>query len=97
MKKKLFILYGFLIIILLILIPLSIASEINNNEIFGRTHLRAIGRYFHICDEDGGLYGHIFLGLNRFKLVFNEEIYMPKENIKWIIITKNIVNCVYKE
>ena len=97
MKKNLLIVCGIILIILSTSISIPVNSEINKTEILGRTHLRAIGRYFHICDEDGGLYGHILIGLNGFKLVFNEDIYIPNESIIWIIMTKNMINCVYKD
>ena len=80
-----------------VLVGFSVISEIDEKGIFGRTHIRAIGNNFHICDDDGGLYGHIFIGFKGFKLVFNEDIVIPEENIRWIVMTKNTLNCVYKE
>ena len=96
MNKKLFVISG---ILLMILFTSTIPAipETNDAGVFGRTHLRAIGRNFHICDDDGGLYGHIFIGFRDFKFVFNEDIYIPEESIKLIIMTNHFVNIIYKE
>ena len=82
---------------LLTTITIPAVAEPNDTGISGRTHIRAIGSNFHTCDDDGGLYGHILIGLIGFKLVFNEDIVIPKENIRWIVMTKHMLNCVYIE
>jgi len=97
MYKKLLVISGIVLIALLTTITIPVVSEPTDAGILGRTHIRAIGRNFHICDDDGGLYGHIFIGLKGFKLVFNEDIVIPEENIRWIELTKLTLNCVYKE
>jgi len=97
MNKKLLIISGIVLIALLTTVTIPVVSEPTDAGILGRTHIRAIGRNFHICDDDGGLYGHIFIGLKGFKLVFNEDIVIPEENIRWIELTKHTLNCVYKE
>ena len=97
MNKKLLVILGVALIALLGTIIIPVVSEPTDAGLFGRTHIRAIGRNFHICDDDGGLYGHIFIGLKGFKLVFNEDIVIPKENIRWVELTKHRLNCVYIE
>jgi hypothetical protein len=97
MNKKLLVISGIVIMMLVSSITIPVIAETNDAGIFGRTHLRAIGRNFHICDDDGGLYGHIFIGFEGYKLIFNEDIYIPEESIKLIIMTNHFVNCIYKE
>ena len=97
MNKKLLVISGVVIIALLGTILIPVVAEKTDAGLFGRTHIRAIGRNFHICDDDGGVYGHIFIGLKGFKLVFNEDIVIPEENIRWVELTKHRLNCVYIE
>ncbi|MFE3846294.1 hypothetical protein ACFL1L_05510 [Thermoplasmatota archaeon] len=76
------------------------ADDIKSSEegLFGRTNLRAFGRNFHVCDEDGGLYGHISIGFKGLKPVFNEDIYIPAESIKLILMVNSFyVHCIYKD
>ena len=95
MNKKLLLISGIVLTILLTSATITVISETNEEGLFGRTHLKAIGRNFHICDEDGGLYGHIFIGLKGFKPIFNEDIYIPAESIRLIIMTRHFVYCIY--
>jgi hypothetical protein len=97
MNKKLLVISGVVLIALLGTIIIPVVAEKTDAGLFGRTHIRAIGRNFHICDDDGGVYGHIFIGLKGFKLVFNEDIVIPEENIRWVELTKHRLNCVYIE
>ena len=97
MKKKILLISGIVLMMLLTTITIPVVAEPKDTGIFGRTHIRAIGSNFHICDDDGGLYGHIFIGLKGFKLIFNEDIIIPKENIRWIVMAKHMLNCVYIE
>ena len=97
MNKKIIIIFGILFLMLVISIAIPTSSETNEKGLFGRVHIRAIGRNFHICEDDGGVYGHIFLGLKGFKIIFNEDIVIPEENIRWIVMTRHTLNCVYKE
>ena len=89
---------GIILLIMLISLILPVTSETNQKGLFGRTNLRAIGINFHICEEDGGLYGHIFIGLKGLKPVFNEDIYIPEENIRFIFMINSFyVHCKYIE
>ena len=97
MNKKLLVISGIVLIALLATITIPVVAEPTDTGILRRTHIRAIGRNFHICDDDGGLYGHIFIGLKGFKLVFNEDIVIPEENIRWVELTRHRLNCVYIE
>ncbi len=98
MNRKLLLISGIILIIMLISLAVPVTSESNEKGLFGRTNLRAIGRNFHVCEEDGGLYGHIFIGLKGLKPVFNEDIYIPEENIKFILIINSFyVHCKYIE
>ena len=97
MNKKLFVISGIVLMILLTSLSFPVTSETNDAEFFGRTRLHSIGWNFHICPDDGGLYGHILIGFRGIKPVFNEDIYIPNENIIWIVMTKNILTCLYKE
>jgi len=56
MNKKLLVISGVALIALLGTIIIPVVSEPTDAGLFGRTHIRAIGRNFHICDDDGGLY-----------------------------------------
>ena len=97
MKKKIMLLSGTILIMLIITIAVPVASEVEENGFLGRVHIRAIGNNFHICDDDGGVYGHIFIGLKGMKLVFNEDIVIPEDSIRWVVMNKHILNCVYRE
>ena len=97
MNRKLLLISGIVLTIILTSATLPVTSETSEKGLFGKTNLRAIGRNFHICDDDGGLYGHIFIGLKGFKLVFNEDIVIPEENIRWVELTRHRLNCVYIE
>jgi hypothetical protein len=98
MNRKLLLISGIVLTIILTSATLPVSSETSEKGLFGRTNLRAIGLNFHICEEDGGLYGHIFLGLKGLKLVFNEDIYIPEENIRFILIINSFyVHCIYRE
>ena len=55
MNKKLFVISGIIIMMLFTTITIPVVAETNDEGVFGRTHLRAIGRNFHICDDDGGV------------------------------------------
>ena len=85
---------------------ISIASKSNDAGILGRIHIRAIGD-FYISEDDDNLYGHIFIGFKNFKPVFNSDIEINKDSIKWIVLggfSSNsetdiyfCINCVVKE
>jgi len=97
MKKKILLISGILFMMLLTTITITAVAQPNDTGIYVRTHIRAIGRNFHTCDDDGGLYGHIFIGSIGFKLVLNKDIVIPKENIRWVVMTNHMLNCVYIE
>ena len=98
MNRKLLLILGIILIMISTSLTLPVTSETNEKGLFGRTNLRAIGRNFHICEEDGGLYGHIFIGLKGFKPVFNQDIYIPEESIRFIFIINSFyVHCKYLE
>jgi hypothetical protein len=98
MNRKLFVIMGVILTIIVTSATLTVTSETSEKGLFGRINLRAIGRNFHVCEEDGGLYGHIFIGINGLKPVFNEDIYIPEENIRFIFIINSVyVHCKYKE
>lgn len=98
MRRKLLLISGVMLILILTSLAPSVISETNEKGLFGRTNLRAIGRNFHICEDDGGLYGHIFIGLKGLKPVFNQDIYIPEESIRFIFIINSFyVHCKYIE
>ena len=97
MNKKICFITGLVLTILLTSATISVTSETTEEGLFGRTHLIAIGRNFHICPDDGGLYGRIFMGLDGLKTVFIKDIYIPAESIRLIVMTNHFVYCVYKE
>ena len=76
-------------------ISIPVISESNDNKIFGREHIRVIGRNFHFCEDDGDLYGHVFIGFVGIKIVYNVDIVIPNENIKFIIMSNHFLNCIY--
>ena len=97
MNTKIYIITGLVLTILIALATISVTSETTEEGSLGRTRLIAIGRNFHICPDDGGLYGHIFMGLDGLKPVFLKNIYIPEESIRVIIMTNHFVYCSYKE
>jgi len=97
MNKKIYVITGLVLTILLASTTISVISETTEEDPFGRTRLIAIGRNFHICPDDGGLYGHIFMGLDGLKPVFIKDIYIPEENIILMVMTNHFVYCTYKE
>ena len=104
MHKRLFVIIGFVLMMLFTTFTIPLVAETNDTELFGRTHIRAIGR-FSICEEEQVLYGHIFAGRIGFKPVFNLDIEICKESIQRIVmggISANpgiyfYLNCVIKE
>ena len=105
MRKKNLIISGFLLMILITTIANPIVAETNESKILNRTHIRAVGR-FEICNEENILYGHIFIGFFGTKPVFNSDIEISQDNIRWIIMsgfsingvrTYRFLNCVVTE
>lgn len=97
MNKKIIIFSLTVLFLLMTSISIPVISEEEEDIILDRTHIRAIGINFHVCSEDGGVYGHIFIGFKGIRLVFNEDINIPKEDIIFITMTKHILNCIYRE
>jgi len=83
-----------------------VVAEPNDTENLGRTHIRAIGR-FSYCDDEEVLYGHIFIGLMGFQPVYNLDIEINGDSIRWVIMrgfgvgqdaqVYRYLNCVIKE
>ena len=97
MNKKIYVITGLVLTILLASTTISVTSETTEEDSLGRTRLIALGRNFHICPDDGGLYGHIFMGLDGLKPVFFKNLHIPEESIRVIIMTSHFVYCVYIE
>ena len=97
MNKKIFAITGLVLTILIVPATIGVTSETTEEDAFGRTRLIAIGRNFHICPDDGGLYGHIFMGLGGLKPVFFKNLYVPGESLGAIIMASHFVYCVYAE
>lgn len=106
MHKKLLVISAIVIMLLLTTTTGFVASKSNDAGILNRTHIRAIGT-FHICEDDGNLYGHIIIGFKNFKPVLNSDIEINKDSITWIVLSgfsSNsetaiyiFVNCVFEE
>ena len=106
MNKKLFIISGLVVIMILTTITAPIVAKPNEKTILGRTHIRAIGS-FAICEEDEVLYGHILIGLIGLKPVFNLDIEYDENSIRWIVLAGwgvgedvqvyHYINCVVRE
>ena len=106
MNTKLLVISGLVLMMLCTTITIPAVSKPDDAGIFGRTHTRAIGN-FYFCEDDGNLYGHILIGFNNFKPVFNSDIEINKDSIKWIVMggfssnsetkTYFYLNCVFKE
>jgi hypothetical protein len=106
MNNRILIISGIILIMLISTISIPVLAEPNDTGILGRTHIRAIGR-FHICEDDGGLYGHILFGFIGLKPVLNLDIQVCEESIKWIVLAGFIfssqtgiypyLNCVIKQ
>ena len=106
MNKKLFIISGLVIMMVLTTITGPVVAKPNEKTILGRTHIRAIGS-FAICEEDEVLYGHILIGLMGLKPVFNLDIEYDTDSIRWIVLAGwgvgedvqvyHFLNCVVKE
>ena len=97
MKKNMLLIIGSIIMILLITTAIPVSSELEENGILGRTHIRAIGYNFHICEDDRGIYGHVIIGFKGLKPVINEDIYIPEDTIRFVVMSKLTLNCIYEE
>ena len=93
MKRKLLIISGMVLIMLITSISAIVVAEKNYNKTLGRTHIRAIGR-FAICEEDEVLYGYIFFGFIGMQPVFNLDIEYDQDSIKWIVMSGFSINGV---
>jgi hypothetical protein len=105
MQKKLFVIYGIVLMMLLTTLTISIVAEQNESQILGRTHIRAFGK-FAVCEEDNGVYGKIIFGFIGLQPVFNLDIEICQDSIKWIVMsgfsingvrTYRFLNCVITE
>ena len=105
MRKKLFVISGLVLMMLMSTITIPITAESNDIKVLGRTHIRAFGR-FAICEEDNVLYGCIFFGFIGLQPVFNLDIEICQDSIRWIImsgfsindvVTYRFLNCVITE
>ena len=76
-----------------------------NSENLGRTHIRAFGK-FAVCEEDNVVYGKIFFGFIGLQPVFNLDIEICQDSIRWIVmsgfsindvVTYRFLNCVIIE
>ena len=97
MNKKLFVISSIVLTILLTSVTIPVTSDTTNIEPFGRTRIRAIGRDFHICEDDRGLYGHVLIGIKGFELIINEDIYIPNEHLRLLIVTNHMICGIIKE
>ena len=95
MNKKLLVISGIVLIMLLTLATIPVSSDANDSRIFGRKHITAIGTFTH-CDTDEVIYGHIFIGFIGIKPVLNLDIEICEDSIKLIIMTNHFLHCVVK-
>ena len=96
MNKKIVGILGIAIMMLLTTVTFPAIAETDEPRILGRTHIRAIGSFAH-CEDDQVVYGHIFIGMIGLKPVFNLNIEICDDCIKWIIMTNHFLNCAIKE
>jgi len=105
MRKKLFVISCLVLLMLMTTISIPIAAESNDSKLLSRKHIRAFGR-FAICEEDNVLYGHIFFGFIGVQPVFNLDIEICRDSIRWIVmsgfsandvVTYRFLNCVITE
>ena len=83
---------------------IPLVAETNDTDLFGKTHIKAIGR-FYICEEEQVLYGHILVGRIGLKPVYNLDIEICEDSIRRIVmggISSNpglyfYLNCFIKE
>ena len=78
MNRKLVVIYGMVLMMVITSISTIVVAEPNDTENLGRTHIRAIGS-FSICDEEKVLYGHILIGFIGIKPVNNLDIEICEE------------------
>ena len=85
MNRKLVVIYGMVLMLLITSISAIVVAEPNETENLGRTHIRAIGS-FSYCDDEEVLYGHIFIGLMGFQPVSNLDIEINGDSIRWVVM-----------
>ena len=85
MNKKLLVISGIVLMMFFTTITIPVVSEPNEAGILDRTYIGAIGR-FKICEDDGNLTGHIFIGFIDSTPVFNLDIEICQDSIKWVFM-----------
>ena len=85
MNRKLLLISGIILMMLITSVSTIVVAEPNDTENLGRTRIRAIGS-FSYCDDEEVLYGHIFIGLMGFQPVFNLDIEINGNSIRWLIM-----------
>lgn len=105
MRKKMFVISGIVLIMLMATLSISVIADQNDSQILSRTHIRAFGK-FDVSEEDNVVYGKIFFGFIGLQPVFNLDIEICQDSIKWIIMsgfsingvrTYRFLNCVISE
>jgi hypothetical protein len=96
MNKKMLKISGIIFLFVFSTIAIPVIAEQEYEEKFSVTKITAIGTFTR-CDEDKMVYGHIFIGLNGNKPVFNTNIEISTGGIGLIIMTKHFLHCVVNE
>jgi hypothetical protein len=81
-------------ILLLTTVSVPVIAKNNDDNIFGKKRIIAIGTFAH-CDEDKVVYGYVLFGFNGLRPFFNKKIQICDDCIARIIMTKHLLNCVY--
>ena len=97
MKRNIIFIIGTIIMMLLITTAIPVSSELEENGILGRKHIRAIGYNFHFNDDDRAIYGHILIGFKGIKIVYDEDIFIPEDAIRFVVMSQLTLNCIYME
>jgi hypothetical protein len=94
MNKKIIGIIGIVAILLFTTVAVPVIAEDNDDSIFGKKRIIAIGTFAH-CEEDKVIYGYVLIGFHGLRPFFNSKIQICDDSISRIIMTNHLLNCVY--
>lgn len=93
MNKNILKISGIIFLVVFTAVSIPVFAESNNTDPVGRTKITAIGTFAR-CDQDEIVYGHIFIGFQDNKPVFNQDIEISASGIGLIVMTNHFLHCV---
>ncbi len=96
MNKRFCVIIVIIFFMMCSMIANPVLAEKYEDNIFGRIRIKAIGTFAN-CNVDEVVYGHIFIGFISGKPVFNLDIEICHDSIKWIIMSNHFLNCAIEE